>query len=122
LRHNETDAERILWSKLRARRLLGFKFRRQTPIGPYIADFVCFERKVVVELDGGHHAEAEQAARDEQRTQWLVEQGFTVLRFWDNEVLRETEGVLEQIRHVCEGGSAPPSPLPPPSRGRGEKD
>ncbi|MBC7084642.1 MAG: endonuclease domain-containing protein [Firmicutes bacterium] len=110
LRHGETDAERVLWSKLRARRLLGLKFRRQAPIGPYIADFACFERKVVVELDGGHHAEPAQAAHDERRTQWLIGQGFRVLRFWDNEVLREPEAVLERIRQVCEGDPSSPSP------------
>ena len=110
LRRNETNAERLLWSKLRGQRLLGLKFRRQTPIGPYIADFVCFERKVVIELDGGHHAEPDPTARDEQRTRWLVEQGFRVLRFWDNQVLRETDAVLERIHQVCERQFSSPSP------------
>lgn len=116
LRRQPTDAERLLWSKLRARRLLGLKFCRQVPLGPYVADFVCFERRLVVELDGGQHAEGPQRARDERRTRWLEAQGFRVLRFWDHEVLRETEGVLEQILRACEES---PSPQPLPIEGGG---
>jgi very-short-patch-repair endonuclease len=81
----------------------GLKFRRQHPIGKYIVDFVCLERALVVELDGGQHAEDAPGEKDETRDQWLEEEGFTVLRFWDHEVLSNTNGVLEVIRRVCRG-------------------
>ena len=93
LRSNMTDAEKLLWSKLRAGRF-GCKFRRQAPIGPYIADFVSFTNKLIIELDGGHHAEADQLAYDRLRQQHLEGEGFRVLRFWNHEVLGETEAVL----------------------------
>ena len=93
LRNNLTEAEKYLWYKLRAENL-GCKFRRQGVIGKYIVDFVCFERKLVIEVDGGQHA---QSASDEQRDQWLKEQGLKVLRFWNNDVLSNRDGVLEKI-------------------------
>ena len=77
----------------------GFKFRRQEPIGHYVVDFVCFEKQVVVEVDGSQHIV--EAARDRERERWLRSQGFTILRFWNNEVLRNLEGVLEVIRLNC---------------------
>ena len=95
-RKNATDAERIHWGKLRNKQLGGFKFRRQQPIGQYIVDFVNFERKVVVELDGGHHKA--QRGKDEARDLWLRRHGYEVIRFWDNEVFENLEGVLETIR------------------------
>lgn len=95
LRKNMTDTERALWSQLRRRQLDGCKFRRQAPVGPYILDFVCFERKVVIELDGSQHAL--QAARDENRTAWLQSQGFLVLRFWNHDVLSDMDVILEVI-------------------------
>ncbi len=95
LRRNETDAEHRLWMRLRASQLEGAKFRRQHPIGPFIGDFCCVERKLVVELDGGQHAD--DMARDEKRTAWLAGQGFSVLRFWDHEVLQNMDAVLERI-------------------------
>lgn len=98
LRKNATDAERILWGKLRNKQLTGVKFRRQQPIGGYIVDFVTFERKVVVELDGGHHKAQGQKEKDEARNLWLRRQGYEVIRFWDNEVFENLEGVLETIR------------------------
>ena len=100
LRKNATDAERILWGKLRNKQLGGVKFRRQQPIGEYIVDFVTFERKVrvVVELDGGHHKAQRQREKDEARDLWLKRQGHEVIRFWDNEVFENLEGVLETIR------------------------
>lgn len=98
LRKNATDAERILWGKLRNKQLTGVKFRRQQPIGGYIVDFVTFERKVVVELDGGHHKAQRQREKDEARNLWLRRQGYEVIRFWDNEVFENLEGVLETIR------------------------
>ena len=93
LRSTMTDAERFLWRSLR-RRAFGRKFRRQEPIGPYIVDFVCFERRVVLELDGGQHLESD---ADRIRDRWLEGQGFRVLRFWNHEVLGNVEGVLRAI-------------------------
>lgn len=90
-----TDAERYLWYRLRARRLGGFKFRRQAPIGPYITDFVCIEAGLVVEADGGQHAERE--AEDADRTAYLEDLGYRVLRFWNHEILNKTDAVLERI-------------------------
>ena len=95
LRANQTDAETRLWLRLRDRRLAGAKFRRQAAIGPYIADFACFPARLIVELDGGQHAQ--DADADAARTAWLEGQGFRVLRFWNNDVLANTEGVLERI-------------------------
>ncbi len=94
LRNNTTDAEKALWQKLR-REQLGVKFRRQHPITPYVADFVCLERKLIVELDGGQHAE--QAAHDEARTKVLQSRGYRVLRFWNNEVFDNIDGVAAAI-------------------------
>jgi very-short-patch-repair endonuclease len=82
--------------RLRADRIPGYRFRRQVPIGPYVVDFACFKAKLVIELDGSQHAKA--VERDEQRTAWLASQDFRVLRFWDNDVLLQTDGVLEAIR------------------------
>ena len=95
LRTNQTDAESRLWYHLRDRRFQGWKFRRQHILQGYIVDFVCLERKLVIELDGGQHAEQE--AYDNRRTRVLEKDGFKVIRFWNNEVLTNTEGVLEMI-------------------------
>ncbi len=101
LRENQTDVEDKLWSRLRDRQLTGVKFRRQHPIGLFIVDFCCVERGVVVELDGGQHVDRSSA--DERRTRVLERLGYRVLRFWDNEVLSNLEGVLERISEVLEG-------------------
>ncbi|MCY1312130.1 hypothetical protein D9M70_625240 [compost metagenome] len=101
LRSNMTDAERHLWYYLRAHRFLGLKFKRQEPIGRYIVDFICLECRLVIELDGGQHQD--QVGRDAERDRWLAEQGFRVLRFWNHEVLGETESVLEVIRRAVVG-------------------
>jgi len=95
LRKNPTDVEKLLWRRLRMWQLDGYKFRRQQPLGNYIVDFVCLEEKLIVELDGGQHAE--QSDYDAERDGWLREQGFVVLRFWNNEVLDNLEGVTEKI-------------------------
>lgn len=113
LRRTQTDAERKLWSKLRDRRLQGAKFRRQHSIGRYIVDFCCPEGGLVVELDGSQHGERVEA--DNERSAFLGAQGCRVLRFWDNEVLVDTDGVLEAIRR----GLADPHPSPLPVKGRG---
>lgn len=99
LRNNSTDAERLLWRYLKNSQLEGVKFRRQQPIEAYIVDFVSFEKKIVVELDGGQHAETIES--DEQRDDCLCRNGFIVLRFWNNEIIKNSEGILEVIRQQC---------------------
>ena len=116
LRRRETDAERKLWYSLRDRHLAGHKFRRQHTVGPYIADFACVERGLIVELDGGQHAE--QQRYDARRTEFLVARGFKVIRFLDNEALTQTQATLESILQELESR---PSPQPSP-RKRGEGD
>ena len=100
MRHTSTDAETRLWRYLRATRFRGFKFRRQQPLGDYIVDFVCFERKLIVEADGSQHIE--HAVPDDARTAWLESQGFTVVRFWNDVVLSETNRVLDEILRILE--------------------
>jgi len=95
LRRSQSDAEGLLWSRLRSRQLYGLKFRRQHPIGPYVADFCCNEASLLVELDGGQHAE--QTGEDQRRTRYLQSRGFRVLRFWNNQVLTGLDAVLEVI-------------------------
>ena len=95
LRARQTEAERLLWLLLRDRRLNGAKFRRQVPIGNYIVDFVCQEAKLIVELDGGQHAD--QVAYDAARSEWLAGVGYRVLRFWNNDLTENEEGVLTAI-------------------------
>ncbi|MXX11360.1 MAG: endonuclease domain-containing protein, partial [Nitrospira sp. SB0677_bin_15] len=120
LRQRSTDAEQALWKRLRNRQLAGCKFRRQVLIGKYIVDFVCFERKVVIEVDGGHHQE--QVSSDTVRTTWLESQGFRVLRFWNHEVLADAEAVQEALLVVLQESlpsSDSPSPQPSPVKGEG---
>ena len=105
LRAEMTDAERIFWNMVRNRSFEGLKFARQYPIGPYIADFVCHEHRLVVEIDGSQHAESRY---DETRSAFLNREGFSVLRFWNGEVLKELNGVHELLRAVIEGDR--PSP------------
>ena len=95
LRQNLTDAERLLWSRLRRRQVAGLKFRRQHMIGPYICDFVCPEAAVVIELDGSQHLDA--VPYDSRRDRFLRERGFRVLRLWNGQVLNEPESVMETI-------------------------
>jgi len=100
LRSCMTDAERGLWSHLRSRQLGGVKFRRQVPLGPYIVDFASFETRIVIELDGGQHAEAAHRIKDTARDAYLRSQGFHVLRFWNHDVMSNIEGVLVHILQV----------------------
>lgn len=99
LRHEATEAEQRLWRHLRNRQLENLKFRRQHPIGPYIADLLCDEAMLIVEADGGQHAEHQHS--DATRTAWLETQGYRVLRFWNNDILGDIEAVLEEIRRVA---------------------
>ena len=101
LRVEMTDAERRLWSALRSRRLQGFKFRRQYPAGPFILDFACVEHRLAVEADGGQHADN---GYDDSRTAWLEQNSWRVVRFWNNEVLTNADGVVEEILRVLGGG------------------
>lgn len=116
LRTGQTNAENLLWSHLRGHRLLGLKFRRQQPVGEYIVDFFCAENRLIVELDGGQHQD--RVAYDAKRDAWLKSEGYTVLRYWNNEVMGNLEGVLEDICRQA-GVLEPPSPLPLPPRGGG---
>jgi very-short-patch-repair endonuclease len=112
LRKNLTDAEQKLWRHIRNRQIKGFRFRRQAPIGNYIVDFVCFEKKLIIELDGGQHSE--QQEYDHHRSLWLKSKGYTVIRFWNNDVLNNIEGIMEVILKKI----IPPS-QPSPARGEG---
>ena len=114
LRKQSTDAEKLLWKNLRGCRMEGYKFRRQLVIEPYIVDFVCLEAKLIVEADGGQHAE--HLEDDAKRTQLLQAMGYTVMRFWNNEILNKTEAVLENIRSILIN-TPHPDPLP---EGEGE--
>ncbi|RDJ00056.1 endonuclease domain-containing protein [Dyella solisilvae] len=118
LRKDMTEAERLLWLRLRAHRLYDQKFRRQQPIGPYIVDFVHFGARLIIEADGGqHNASGNDAVRDA----WLRSQGITVLRFWNNEILQNTDAVLEAVlRELAKGAPSPPTPLPHGERGDSE--
>ena len=112
LRKRLTDAEKVLWKHLRAKQLQGLKFRRQEPIGKYVVDFVCYQKRIVVEVDGGQHSK--ESSKDEERDRWFQKEGYKVLRFWNNDVLTNTDGVLEVIMKNV-------SPSPGPShRGRGK--
>ena len=112
LRRDQTDAEQRLWAHLRDRQLSGVKFRRQRPIDPCVADFCCPQRRLVVELDGGQHAE--DVAADQKRSRFLEERGYRVLRFWNHNVLGNTEAVLERIAEVL----SDPHLCPLPGRAR----
>jgi very-short-patch-repair endonuclease len=109
LRKNMTDAERAIWQSVRNRQLSGFKFRRQRPIGPYIVDFVCAEKKIIIEIDGGQHAL--NTEHDDKRSEFLRNEGYRVLRFWNSDVLKEKNAVLEEILLNLKGS---PSPRPSP--------
>jgi very-short-patch-repair endonuclease len=108
LRQSGTDAERKLWYHLRAARLNGLKFRRQHPIPPYIVDFYCDARKLVVELDGSQHDEEV----DRERSRFLEAHGLIILRYWDNEVLQQMDAVLAAIVDAAESRTLTPTPLP----------
>ena len=109
LRKNQTDAENWLWRNLRNRELGGWKFRRQYWIGKYVVDFVCVEKKLIIELDGGQRAL--QVEQDDQRSKFLKEKGYQGIRFWNNEVLQEGEAVLNVILSHLNNPSPQPSPL-----------
>ena len=111
LRSNPTEAEKLLWNHLRRKQFQGLKFRRQQPIDRFIVDFVCFEKRLIIELDGGQHSD--QTARDKTRTEILESKGFLVLRLWNNEVFENIEGVLTEITNIVN----PHPNLPPQGEG-----
>nr|WP_295885550.1 endonuclease domain-containing protein [uncultured Devosia sp.] len=120
LRANMTDAERKLWAALRNRKLLGFKFVRQVPVGRYIADFACREADLIIELDGGQHADS---AHDKLRTTALTEHGYAVMRFWNNDVLSNLDGVVHIIAEHLNKAPSPGLRYAKPDlspKGRGE--
>jgi len=125
LRNLSTAPERALWRALRGQQLRGFKFRRQAAIGDYVVDFVCFSRKLVIELDGAQHAEGDAPKYDEERTAWLASRGFRVFRFWNHELDDGLTLVVDRIRGALEEPSTsvgrPPS-LALPAEGRGPED
>ena len=123
MRHEPTDAERILWQRLRHIRVNGSHFRRQATIGSYFADFACHTARLVIELDGGQHNEEPGLARDAKRTKELESRGYRVLRFWNNDVHGNVEGVMEAIAAALRD-AGPPPPTPPRHAshgGRGEE-
>ncbi|MGL4368645.1 MAG: endonuclease domain-containing protein [Spirochaetota bacterium] len=107
LRRDQTEAERKLWRHLRSKQMQSVKFRRQQPIGSYIVDFVCFEKKLIIELDGSQHIDDKE--KDVIRDCWLTEQGFIVKRFWNNDVMNNIDRVLRTIYEMI----LSPSPAPP---------
>jgi very-short-patch-repair endonuclease len=108
LRKNMTDAETVMWHRLRGRRLSGYKFKRQWTLGNFVVDFCCSEAKLVIEIDGGRHT----PERDRARTSWLESQGFQVRRFWNDEVLTNMDGVLTVVLHDLQTQTLTPTPLP----------
>jgi very-short-patch-repair endonuclease len=116
LRRDMTQAEKKLWWQLRQLPLANSHFRRQAAIGPYFADFASHKCRLVIEVDGGGHAEARQAAFDRARSAYLKSRGYRVLRFWNNEVLQEIEGVMTLIYEAVHQHEAPPTPDPSPPR------
>ncbi len=123
MRRQPTDAERVMWRLLRAHRFAATKWKRQQPIGRYIVDFVCFERRLIVEANGSQHADN---TYDVARDAWLRAQGFAILRFWNDDILNNAEGVATAILAALNGSEAgiepaspsPPLPGPPPQGGR----
>ncbi len=101
LRKKQTRYEAKLWTYLRNRKLGGLKFRRQHPVGPFIADFCCMEKNLIIELDGGHHNKEENIREDKKRDAILTSFGYTVLRIWNNELTKNLEGVLDTILELC---------------------
>lgn len=117
LRRFQTEAEAFLWRQLRGRAFKELKFRRQFALGKYIVDFVCLEKRLIIELDGGQHNEEAQRQYDRVRDEWLRSQGFHILRYWNNEIFDEWEGVAEAIWKAAQKAPSPPPPLPRGERG-----
>jgi very-short-patch-repair endonuclease len=106
LRRNRTEAELAVWARLRRKQLNGIRFRQQVPVGPYIVDFLCLSHRLIVEIDGGQHAT--QILKDDRRARWLESQRFAVLRFWNNDVSGNLDGVIETISRWLLSNPPPP--------------
>ena len=122
LRASSTDAEQLIWRHLRNRQLLDMKFRRQHPVGAFIADFACLEAGLIVEIDGSQHSEPQAAIKDEHRTLVLQQAGFDVLRFDNRQVLQEVDGVLTSIHQWLSSRHPHPNPLPQAGEGATDKE
>ena len=109
MRSDATKSEARLWAVLRAKKLDGWKFKRQVPLGPFIADFVCFDARLVIEADGGQHSERES---DDMRDRWFADNGFRVLRFWNNEIMDNMDGVVAALRQALTPSPTSPSTVP----------
>ncbi|MFO1187469.1 MAG: endonuclease domain-containing protein [Alphaproteobacteria bacterium] len=120
MRRQQTDSERLLWAAFRRAQIEGVQFRRQQAIGPFVVDFFCPAARLVVEVDGEQHGNDGVHARDVARTRWLEARGYRVLRFWNEDVKNNREGVAETIRLAVRARMTPP-PQPSPTRGEGEK-
>jgi very-short-patch-repair endonuclease len=118
LRSRMTNTEQRLWNELGNRKLRGFKFRRQFPLGGYVVDFVCVDRALAIEVDGGQHSEA--TRYEQQRREWLELHGWRVLRFWNNDVHDNLAGVLERVLEALESVGPSPHPNPLPQAGEGK--
>jgi very-short-patch-repair endonuclease len=116
LRKQSTVAEKLLWQKLRRKQFHGLRFRRQFPLGPFFGDFVCLPARLVIEVDGGQHAESPHAEHDSRRSEWLRNQNFRMLRFWNIDIFENLDGVLDRIDFVMRED---PLPHPPSRKGRG---
>ncbi len=119
LRREMTDAEKLLWRHLRMKQFEGHKFRRQYPLGNYIVDFVCLEAALILEVDGGQHAD--NSASDDIRTQWLEGKGFRVMRFWNNDVLKNIEEVKLAVWNYLSKFQPPSQPSPCQGEGEGQR-
>ena len=116
LRKQSTVAEKLLWQKLRRKQFHGLRSRRQFPLGPFYGDFVCLPARLVIEVDGGQHAELPHAEHDRRRSEWLHNENFRVLRFWNLDIFENINGVVDRIDTVMREGPLPP---PPSRKGRG---
>lgn len=116
LRKNMTSQERKLWNIIRERRFFGYRFRRQFPISSYIVDFVCREKRIIIEIDGGQHNEIQNIEYDNKRTEFLKSEGFQVIRFWNNDVDNNMDGIYERLKEVFKIDDKITPPKPSPSR------
>ncbi len=116
LRKNMTPQERKLWYIIKNRQFFGYRFRRQFPLGQYIVDFMCREKKIIIEIDGGQHNEIKNIQYDNKRTEYLISEGYKVIRFWNNDIDKNISGVYNKLKEVFEIGGNITPPQPSPSR------
>jgi len=116
LRKNMTPQERKLWYIIKNRQFFGYRFRRQFPLGQYIVDFICRAKKIIIEIDGGQHNEIKNIQYDNKRTEYLISEGYKVIRFWNNDIDKNMGGVYNKLKEVFEIGENITPPQPSPSR------